>query len=545
MSAGWMGSSLVVVAFEPATGLRCVLPDNQKEDPMRHLVSLTLALVVILPLSSFAATQKEIQKLEKTLLNDRDAGNRAQAAWDLGQAGADDSVPALIKALENDSSDAVRANAAASLWKLGEASREAIPALEKALDDSSGLVVGNAAGALKKLGTPKSKLTPVYKRLLAKPSCDDRVIALEALATEAPPNELFDAAWECSQPNDKVDSDTRSAAGEALRKIVSRPDKTLQPRVIDILAHLNNRDGSTLINAVGNYKPPVKEAVPVLANLLKSKDQRTSSGAANALGNMKAAALPALPDLIKTLESHPQNETRENAAEAIGDIGKPAIAAVPALIKAVQTDKWPAVRKAAVTAIGEMGPDAKEAIPLLRESLKSPDDWMRLEARNALFRVEPGKSQEVADIADQHRVEEKGSLFDDTTQMAATLPGRLPEAYELIIYDKFAMIEVPQSDSPTGRGKYTYKAGTVTGPEEESDDDCKKKAALSKIDLSIVPRLVKQAPGLLGSPGGKVSHVELSGGIFCSAIHWTVYVENAGYVEFRTSDGKSGKVQKF
>ena len=511
---------------------------------MRHLVSLTLAVFVILPASSFAATPKEIQKLEKTLAGDRDAGARAQAAWDLGQAGATDSVPALIAALENDSSDAVRANAAASLWKLGDASRDAIPALTKALDDSSGAVVGNAAGALKKLGTPKSKLVPAYKRLLAKPSCDDRVIALEALATEAPPSELFDAAWECSQPNDKVDSDVRSAAGDALRKIVGRPDKALAPRILTILEHLGTRDGTTLISAIGNTKPPVKEAVPILANLLKSRDQRTSSAAASALGNMEAAALPALPDLIQCLASHPQNDTRENAAEAIGEIGAPAIAAVPALMKSAQNDKWPAVRKAAVSAIGEMGPAAKEAIPLLRESLKSTDDWMRLAARNALFRVEPGKSQEVADIADQHQVEEKGSLFDDTSQLAATLPGRLPETYELIIYDKFAMAEVPQSDSPTGRGKYTYKAGTVTGPEEASDDDCKKKAVLSKIDLSIVPRLVKQAPGLLGAPSGKVSLVELSGGVFCSAIHWTVHVENAGYVEFRT-DGKPGKVQKF
>ena len=511
---------------------------------MRHLVSLTLVLILV-SVSSFALTPKEIQKLEKTLLNDRDPGARAEAAWDLGQAGATESVPALIKALEQDSSDAVRANAAASLWKLGDASRDAIPALTNALDDPSGAVVGNAAGALKKLGTPKSKLVPVYRRLLERPSCEDRVIALEALATEASPSELFDDAWECSLPDERIDSDVTSASADALRKILGRRDKSLAPRILHILERPSTRDRSTLIHAIGSYDPPVKEAAPVLAKLLKSSDQRTSSAAASALGDMKAAAIPALPDLMKCLETHPQNETREKAAEAIGDIGPPAIAAVPVLIKSAQNDKWPAVRKASVSAIGEMGPAAKEAIPMLRESLKSTDDWMRLAARNALFRVEPGKSQEVADIADQHKVEEKGSLLDDTSQMAATLPGRLPEAYELIIYDKFAMAEVPQSDSPTGRGKYTYKAGTVTGPEEASDDDCKKKATLSKIDLTIVPRLVKQAPALLGAPSGKVSHVELSGGIFCSAVHWTVYVENAGYVEFRTTDGKAGKVQKF
>ena len=105
------------------------------------------------------------------------------------------------------------------------------------------------------------------------------------------------------------------------------------------------------------------------------------------------------------------------------------------------------------------------------------------------------------------------------------------------------MATVPQSDSPTGRGEYTYKAGTVTGPKEASDDDCKKKIALSKVDFSIVPKLVQQAPALLGSPSGKVSHVQLGPGIFCRSHGWLVYVTDVGYVEFRL-DGKVGKVQK-
>ena len=509
---------------------------------MRRFASLALFLAMMLPLIAFGAT-KEIQKLERTLANDRDSSARAEAAWQLGQLGSTESVPVLITALENDASSAVRANSAASLWHLGNASRPAIPALTKALDDPSGAVVGNAAGALIKLGTPKSKLVPSYRRLLTQPDCADRVIGLEALATEIPATELFESAWECSQANDRIDSDVRRDAGEALRKIVGRKDKALVPRILEILRNPGTRDVTTLIHGIGNYDPPLKEAAPVLGSLLMFHDERTSSGAASALGSMKAAALPALPDLIRALETHSQNSTRESAAKAIGDIGPKASSAVGALTKAAQNDKWPSVRQAAVTALGEMGPAAREAIPMLRESLKSPDDWMRLAARNALFRVEPDKSQEVADIADKHEVEEKGILFQDLTQMGATLPGRLPEVYELIIYDKYAMATVPQSDSPTGRGEYTYKAGTVTGPKEASSGDCKKKIALSKVDFSIVPRLVQQAPALVGSPSGKVSYVQLGGGVFCNAIGWIVYVENAGLVEFRL-DGKPGKVTK-
>lgn len=508
---------------------------------MRRLASLVLLVAVTIPIAAFAATPKEIQKLEKTLANDRDASARADAAWQLGQAGATESVPALIAALEGDSSDAVRANAAASLWNLGDASRAAIPALTKALDDPSGAVVGNAAGALIKLGTPKSKVVPAYRRLLTRPDCADRVIALKNLATEAPAGELFDHAWECSQTS--ADSDDRSDAQEALRKIVGRRDRSLAPKMLDILKNAGTRDATTLIRAVGNYDPPVKEAAPVLAALLAARDEPTASAAASALGDMEAAALPALPDLIECLESHPQNKTRENAAEAIGEMGPKAIAALPALMKAGQSDKWPAVRKAAVSAIGEMGPAAKEAIPMLREALKSPDDWMRLAARNVLFRVDPDKAQEAADIADAHRVEEKGILWEDLSQLSSTLPAKVGEIYELIIYDKMAFATVPHADSPTGRGKFRYKAGTVTGPEEASDDDCKKKIALAKVDFSVVPRIVQQAPALLGAPAGKVSHVSLGAGIFCRAIGWLVYVSDAGYVEFRL-DGKVGKVQK-
>jgi len=509
---------------------------------MRSLTSIALGLTMSISLAAFAAN--DAQRLLKTLANDRDANARAHAAWDLGQMGAVEAVPALIKALDEDRSDAVRANAAGALWHLGAAARPAIDSLTKALDDPYGPVVGNAAGALMKLGTPKSKLIPVYRRLLEHRECEDRVIALEALATEVPAKELFDAAWDCS--SDTGDHDLEHDAQEALRKIVGRHDRALVPVILDILKHPagSGRDLSTLIRAIGNYQPPVKEAAPVLASLLTARDESTSGAAARALGDMKTAALPVLADLTKCLETHPQNKTREDAAEALGDIGPDAKAAVPALMRTAQNDKWPAVRKAAVTALGEMGTAAHDAIPMLREALTSPDDWMRLAARNALFRVEPGKNEEVAKIADEHQHEEKGVLFEDLTQMAATLPARLPEVYELIIYDKYAMATVPQSDSPSGRGKYTYKAGTVTGPEEATSGDCTKKQALSKVDFSIVPKLVKQAPELLGAAAGKVTFVQLSGGVFCRAIGWWVYVDNAGMVEFRL-DGKPGKVQKF
>jgi HEAT repeat protein len=130
------------------------------------LLSLICIALVIIPPLEAKAKQHEAQRLMKKLAKSRNDSVRADAAWQLGQMGATDAVPALVAALE-DKYRSVRANAAASLWNLGEASRPAMPALRKALDDPYAGVAGNAAGALVRLGVPKIELVPVYKRLLA------------------------------------------------------------------------------------------------------------------------------------------------------------------------------------------------------------------------------------------------------------------------------------------------------------------------------------------------------------------------------------------
>ena len=511
---------------------------------LRHVVTIGLVLALCLPLAVASENpSKQIQRLEKQL-KDRDSRVRAQAAWDLGQVGATESVPALTQALE-DPSDAVRANAAASLWNLGEASRPAIPALRKVLDDSSAVVVGNAAGALKNLGVPISNLIPAYRRLLTLRDCKSRIIGVKGLIDEVPPTMLFEQAWECGEAPG-VDPDTQRAARDAVRKIVNRRDRVLVPQILEKLRKLGSRDGSDLTLAVSSIEPPVTEAVPVFIALIDAPNESTQRGALYGLGRMGTASIPAVPRLVECLQSHKDPDTREKAAEALGKIGpKAAGSAVPALMKGAAEDKWPKVRRACLSALGEMGPAARQAIPVLRAALRDPDGFISMDARNALFRVDPGSREEVATISDQSRPEQKGTLFEDLSQLQSTLPKRLPEAFEVVIYDKFAMVTVPYADSKNGRGQFTYQSGTVTGPQDATgSQDCSKKIELSTVDFSLVPKLVKHAPGLLGVPSGKVTHVLLSGGVFCKAIGWFVYVENAGYVEFRL-DGKVGKARKF
>ena len=261
---------------------------------------------------------REVQKLEQQL-KDRDSSVRAGAAWDLGQIGAGESVPALTQALE-DPSDSVRANAAASLWKLGDVSKPAIPALRKTLNDSYPPAVGNAAGALKKLGVPMAELIPAYQRLLTRRPCRSRLIGVKGLVNEVPPTALFPHAWECAEAPG-LDSDTKRDAREALRKIVNRRDRILVPQILEALKTLGSRDGSDLTSAIGSIQPPVTEAVPVLIALIDARNEYTRRGAISALGRMGPASISAVPRLVECLQSHQDADTREKAAEALGQIG--------------------------------------------------------------------------------------------------------------------------------------------------------------------------------------------------------------------------------
>lgn len=272
---------------------------------------------------------------------------------------------------------------------------------------------------------------------------------------------------------------------------------------------------------------------------------RARESAAREIGRKGAAALAAVPKLVELLSNEPDNDVRTAVAEALGAIGpKCAKAAVPALMKVAKEDRWPRARSAALTALGEMRQEAKVAIPVLREALRDPDGFIAQAARNALFRVQPEAAEEVAKIEDATRPKQVGSLYDDLARLKAALPARAPEVFELAIYPGFALATTECDETRSGRCQFKYEGGSVTGPDEGTSGDCDKKVALAKVDFSVVPDLVKQAPGLLGAAGGQVDVVQLSPGVFCKSHGWIVSVKDAGLVQFKIN-GKVDRVMKF
>ncbi|MGB5983931.1 MAG: HEAT repeat domain-containing protein [Desulfobacterales bacterium] len=489
------------------------------------LLSLICIALVIIPPLEAKAKQHEAQRLMKKLAKSRNDSVRADAAWQLGQMGATDAVPALVAALE-DKYRSVRANAAASLWNLGEASRPAMPALRKALDDPYAGVAGNAAGALVRLGVAKIELVPVYKRLLAEERCRFRFQGIKGLIGLVPSTELFHDALECSCNADSKFKD-QSAAGDILRKLMNKNDRNMIPLILEALKTQGDNCVTDLVISIVQYDPPVAEALPMLEKLLKSSDVHVRRVTAQSLGMMKGPALATVPALIKLAESDPDPGVREEAATAIGDMGEAAKGAVPALIRIAQDDRWPKVRAGAMQALGDIGEEAREAIPVLRTALNDPDPATRLSARNALFSVDRENRAKFAKSPDYKMTPTVAgsSLFEDASALALALSSKLPEAFQLFIYNNYAIAVAPEASSANGYGSFTYRNGAITGP-DNGDPICKKLFRFADFDFSIIPRLVKSARDHAKKPNGRITYVALDRGVFCNKVGWRVCIQN-------------------
>ncbi|MFC1851979.1 HEAT repeat domain-containing protein, partial [candidate division CSSED10-310 bacterium] len=184
---------------------------------MRYRVIFVLLAVMaqfcLVPAEAGKSDDKKAKRLIKDLKKSRVASERSEAAWDLGELGVVAAVPALTEALR-DSSAAVRANAATSLGKLGDAAKTALPALRELLNDSSGSVVASAAWSLVKHGVAKTELIPAYRRVLEDKSCRVRLRGVRGLLGQVPPQELFPVALACSRD---PDLETKMEAGDLLR----------------------------------------------------------------------------------------------------------------------------------------------------------------------------------------------------------------------------------------------------------------------------------------------------------------------------------------
>jgi hypothetical protein len=259
-----------------------------------------------------------------------------------------------------------------------------------------------------------------------------------------------------------------------------------------------------------------------------------------------ARADAVLTNLIRDLRNDPDPDVRKRAAADIEDMGPAAAEAVPALIEALKEDRWANVRQAAAETLGELGDPAKVAIPALYEALADPDGFVRLMARNALFRLDRENGEKAARLADEFAAAPpvggaSTRLFEDVSGMPELLARELPVAAKLVVYENSAIVTAPESTSPTDWAQFTYEKGILIGP-KEGRTSCKKTFRFADIDLSLIPKLVKESIKRAGGDA-EVGTLTLSHGVFCKKAMWMVSVENgakASQIEFKTN----GRVKK-
>jgi HEAT repeat protein len=246
-------------------------------------------------------------------------------------------MQSLIKDLK-DQDPKIRLNAAQSLYEMGDAGKDAIPALIGALKDPYVWVVQWSARALGHLGPSAEEATmPLLEAYIG-----GRGIV---------PEECRGALAGIGEPAIRI-----------LFKALENPDTDV-------------RQGASYFFAetVGWLSSPYGEQVT--SALLKSLDDKElcgRGGAAKALASNKLIPDLVIPKLISML-AEKDWDIREDASKNLAYYGPSALPALGSLLFLAEYDGERQVRVQAIETIGAIGPAAKDAVPRLLKLIDSPE----------------------------------------------------------------------------------------------------------------------------------------------------------------------------
>ncbi len=280
----------------------------------------------------------------------------------LGAIGSVEGVPALLEAMQDESSD-VYVAAVRALGEIG--STEGIPVLREALRSKYSYVRVTAAEALGRIGSEEAVVA--LRKALLDQDPTVRVTAAGALG-EIGSAEGVPALLEALRSEDL---NVHQDAMLILRQISSRE---AIPALLEAL-----RDENLLVSFVAAEaltKTGSAEAISRLREALRDEYPHVRVAAAGALGRIGSKeAVAALHEAL--WEQNPN--TRLMAAMALGKIGYWTVVAT--LLKAVQ-DRGMGVCENAIQILEEIG--SWDAIPVLLEATQNHNPYIRVAATRAL-----------------------------------------------------------------------------------------------------------------------------------------------------------------
>ena len=261
--------------------------------------------------------------------------NRELAAYSLGymRSKANEAVPALIKALQNEKEGDALTSEINALGEIGQEAKLAVPALIK---------IGNADAvkALGNIGLGAKEAIPFLETKWkdTKENTNYRRAVITALVQIT--RDLSPLVHSMADPNAQVRYESALAMKEVFQNSVAARyglnGKTAVPELIRLLKDCNSDVRYNTADALGAIGPDAAPATSALIEAMSDADANVRDHVVSALGEIGPGANQAVPKLIEILKNAPENERKIIVVEAVvalGNIGPMAKDALTYMIK--------------------------------------------------------------------------------------------------------------------------------------------------------------------------------------------------------------------
>jgi HEAT repeat protein len=307
-----------------------------------------------------------VTAVSKAMRNDSSAGVRAEAARAVARVAADllkstksdvgSVVVDLAEAIRTEKETDVRYEQALALQRFGPQAKAAVEALSAVLTDADAKVKAAAATALGRIGKDAKGATDELLPLVKSEDAEVRKAAVFAIG--------------------RVEPDDVGKASEAIVRFTTDADEQTRKEAISSLCLLKDKSPDT---------------VKAVAVALTDKSVEVRRLAAAGLGKFERGAREAEAELLAAFRKSDEDKlvkayALHSLCVAVKDDPLKILPELTARLDPT-VEKDADVRIAICDEIGDMGPDAQPAVPQLRVAEKDPDGNVRKAAGFAIKKV--------------------------------------------------------------------------------------------------------------------------------------------------------------